>query len=159
MRKGINYKKLGLSFLMVFAAAFIGSVFTFSEIPTWYASLNKPRITPPNWLFSPMWTSLYTLMIISFYIIWANYEKHKDFKLARNLFIIQLILNAFWSIMFFGLHELVLALVVIIFLDFFVLANIIEFRNIEKRAGYLLLPYIAWLTAATILNLTIALIN
>ncbi len=152
----IDYKKLVLSILIVFLAAFIGSVSTFSSIPTWYASLNKPPITPPNWLFSPMWTSLYILMAVSFYLIWKNKKKA---KIAKTLFIIQLVLNALWSIIFFGLHSLLGGLIEIIFLWYFILFTIIEFREVDKRAAYLLIPYIAWVTIATILNFSIILYN
>jgi benzodiazapine receptor len=145
---------LGL-ILLCQSAGFFGALFTTPAIPTWYASLNKPPVTPPNWLFMPMWLSLYTLMGIALYLVW---DKKKN-CLAKTLFFIQLGLNALWSMIFFGFHQLVLGLVEIIFLDFFVIATIIEFRDLDRRAGYILFPYLAWLTAATILNLTVAWFN
>jgi len=151
----VDWKLLIGLILLCQGAGVLGAFFTSSEIPAWYASLNKPGITPPNWLFMPMWLSLYTLMGVSLYIVW---NKKKN-CLARTLFFIQLGLNAVWTPLFFGLHELVLGLVTIIFLDYFVIATIIEFKALDKRAGYLLIPYIAWLTAATILNLSIAWLN
>nr|MBD3312150.1 tryptophan-rich sensory protein [archaeon] len=159
MKLKIDWKKLIISVIIAQAAGMIGSIFTFQSIPTWYASLNKPSITPPNWLFGPMWTSLYTLMGISFYIIWTKGFKSKDAKLACALYLIQLGLNALWSIIFFGFKSLVGGLIEIIFLWFFILATMIEFRSINKTAGYLLLPYLAWVTAATILNFSIAWLN
>lgn len=154
----INWKILGISFLFVFLAASLGSFFTASQIPTWYASLIKPNVVPPNWLFGPMWTTLYTLMIISLYLFWTTDSKENK-KCGFILNGIQLFLNAIWSVLFFGMHELVLALVCIIFLWFFILFTIIEFKPINKKAAYLLIPYLAWVTAATILNLSIAWLN
>lgn len=94
-------------------------------------------------------------MGIALYLIW---DKKKNY-LAKTLFFIQLGLNALWSMIFFGFHQLVLGLVEIIFLDFFVIATIIEFRDLDRKAGYILFPYLAWLTAATILNFTVAWFN
>jgi tryptophan-rich sensory protein len=85
--------------------------------------------------------------------------KKKNNSLAKTLFFIQLGLNALWTPLFFGFQQLVLGLVEIVFLDYFVIATIIEFKALDKRAGYMLLPYLAWLTAATILNLSIAWLN
>lgn len=151
----IDYKKLLLAELLAWSAGIIGSIFTFSEIQTWYATLVKPGITPPNSLFGPMWTTLYTLMGIAYYLIWDK----KNNGIARALFYIQLILNALWSIVFFGLHQLNYGLVIILFLWFFILACIIEFRLLDKKAGYVLLPYLAWVTAATLLNASVAWLN
>jgi len=155
MGKGVDWKLLILLILLCQGAGFFGAIFTTPAIPTWYASLNKPPITPPNWLFAPMWTSLYTLMGISLYLIWNK----KGNQIGKALFFIQLGLNALWSWIFFGAHELVLALVEILFLDYFVIATMIEFKSLDKRAFYILFPYLAWLTAATILNLTVAWLN
>lgn len=153
--KKTNWGLLIALILLCQGAGFFGAIFTTPAIPTWYASLNKPSITPPNWLFAPMWTSLYTLMGIALYWVWNK----KNNCLAKTLFFIQLGLNALWSLIFFGLQQLTLGLVEIIFLDYFVIATIIEFRDLDKKAGYILFPYMAWLTAATILNLTIAWLN
>ena len=101
----IDWKKLGISFLLVFLVASIGSFFTASQIPTWYASLEKPSVVPPNWLFGPMWTTLYTLMAISLYCFWMTKTK-EDKIYGYILYGIQLFLNAFWSVLFFGMHEL-----------------------------------------------------
>jgi benzodiazapine receptor len=155
MFKGVDWRLLLLLVLACHCAGFLGSFFTVPAIPGWYAGLVKPPVTPPTWLFTPMWLSLYTLMGIALYLVWRK----KGNSLAKYLFFIQLGLNALWSLLFFGLHELVLSLVEILFLDFFVIAVIIEFRVLDKRAAYLLFPYISWLTAATILNLGVAWLN
>jgi len=153
----IDWKKLILSFAITWVAGGIGSLFTYPAIGNWYASLNKPPVTPPNWLFGPMWTVLYTIISISLYLFWVKSKKLNN--LGGRLFIIQISLNLLWSIAFFGAHSIVGGLVTIIFLWFFTLANLIEFKAVDKQAGYLLLPYLAWLTAATVLNLSIAFYN
>lgn len=155
MLENINWKKLVLCIVLTQSAGVIGSIFTISAIPTWYASLNKPPVTPPNWLFAPMWTTLYLLMGISLYIVLGK----KNNKTGLTLFYIQLTLNALWSVLFFGLKSVTAGLIEIIFLWFFILFTIIEFKSLDKRAAYLLIPYIAWTTAATILNLTIGFYN
>ena len=153
----VDWKTLILSILIAQAAGMIGSIATFPSIPTWYASLNKPPITPPNWLFGPMWLSLYTLMGIAFYIVWKKgLKKH---CLASTLYWIQLGLNSIWSLIFFGMRDIVFGAIEIVFLWFFILATIIEFKAIDKKAGYLLLPYLAWVTLATLLNISIAFYN
>jgi len=102
-----------------------------------------------------MWIALYALMGVAFYLIWDK----KNSGIAKTLYFIQLTLNALWSWIFFGLHSLVGGLIEIIFLWFFILATIIEFWHIDRRAAYLLFPYLAWVTAATILNFTLAWLN
>lgn len=154
-----NPVKLAVSILLTEGAGGIGSVFTYEAIPTWYASLTKSAITPPNWLFAPMWISLYFLMGLSFYLIWNRRSEGTKIALALVLFGIQLFLNVLWSVLFFGLHSLIFGAIEIIFLWFFIVANIIEFYPIDRKASYLLFPYLAWVTAATMLNITILFAN
>ncbi|MFA5406258.1 MAG: TspO/MBR family protein [Candidatus Nanoarchaeia archaeon] len=157
MKRKFEWKKLIISIIIAQAAGMIGSVFTTPSIATWYASINRPPITPPNWLFAPMWISLFTLMGVGFYFIWVKgIKKH---KLASTLYFIQLGLNSLWSIIFFGLHSILFGAIEIVFLWFFILATIIEFKAVDKRAGYLLLPYLAWVTLATLLNISIVFFN
>ncbi|MDD2678598.1 MAG: tryptophan-rich sensory protein [Candidatus Nanoarchaeia archaeon] len=153
----INKKLLIYSFATVFAFAAIGSFFTSSGINSWYGEMNKPAITPPNWFFPIIWTSLYALMGISLYWIFDKGIK-KNF-LAIALFIIQLFLNALWCFLFFGLKEFLFGLICIVFLWFAILASAIEFMRIDKRSAYLLFPYLAWVLLATILNFMFILAN
>lgn len=157
MFKKLDWKKLILSILFAQSAGLIGAIFTSSAIPVWYATLNQPPITPPNWLFAPMWITLYTLMGISLYLIWKKGLKKN--KIGVKLFLIQWVLNALWSIIFFGMNELLFGLIEIIFLWFFILFTIIEFRETDKCAAYLLIPYLAWVTIATILNFSFVWLN
>ena len=131
-----NPVKLAVSILLTEGAGGIGSVFTYEAIPTWYASLTKSAITPPNWLFAPMWISLYFLMGLSFYLIWNRRSEGTKIALALVLFGIQLFLNVLWSVLFFGLHILIFGAIEIIFLWFFIVANIIEFYPIDRKASY-----------------------
>lgn len=152
-----DFRKLVVSLLLPFAAAAIGSYFTFPAIGSWYQTLNKPVFSPPNWVFGPAWTILYILMGMSFYLIWISKKKGK--KTAVKFFLIQLALNASWSIVFFGLKNPPLAFANILLLWITILFTINYFYKISKKAAYLLYPYIAWVSFATALNLAIVLLN
>jgi tryptophan-rich sensory protein len=130
-------------------AGIVGSIFTAPNISTWYSTLNKPSFMPPNWLFGPVWLTLYTLMGISLYLVW---ESKKEKKIAIGIFAVQLALNTLWSILFFGLKSPLYGLITIFLLWILILTTIIEFYKISKLASYLLVPYIFWVTLATALN-------
>lgn len=150
--------KLLFSIALSFAAAGIGSLATTPNIPTWYAVLEKPFFNPPNWVFGPVWTLLYLLMGLSLYLVWTSKGKTSK-QIAYKLFGVQLILNALWSIVFFGLHQPWLAVVVIITLLAILVFTVRTFAKYSKAAALLLVPYIAWVSFATMLNLGIALLN
>lgn len=153
-----NIVKLVISVLIPFTAAAIGSMVTVINIPTWYAALEKPFFSPPNWLFGPVWTVLYLLMGLSLYFVWtAPYKKSK--KLAFTIFGLQLVLNTLWSLVFFGLHAPLAGVVVIILLLAGIIATIRLFWPISRIAAYLLLPYALWVSFATVLNAAIAFLN
>lgn len=152
----MNSKKWGrLIAAIIFCqlAGVIGSVFTFQAIPTWYATLNKPFFTPPSWIFGPVWVTLYTLMGISFFWIREN-KKHKKVFEADALFKIHLVLNALWSFLFFGAKMLLLAYFEIVLMVITLLIVMKKFYKIEKKAAYILIPYLLWITFASILNFT-----
>lgn len=151
----IEYLKLFLCIFVCLVAGFIGSIFTTSSIPTWYASLNKPFFSPPNWLFGPVWTLLYVLMGVSLYMI---LQKKKS-KPALVIFGVQLMLNIIWPIIFFGLKNPLLAFVEIVALWTAILLTILKFRKISRTAAYILIPYICWVTFAAILNISIFILN
>lgn len=163
----LNMKKLAMQgrdgallagcLLIAFAAAAIGSFFTLPEIPTWYASLAKPWFTPPNWLFGPVWTILYALQGIALYLVARKKAQYK--ALAVTVFMLQLILNVGWSIIFFGMHQLSLALITIVLLLFMIAVTIRTFAQMDRLAGRLLWPYAAWVCFATALTLGILVIN
>ncbi len=151
--------KLVVSILIPLIAGFIGSIATFSSIPTWYTSLVKPAWAPPNWVFSPVWTTLFILMGIALFLVWRQGLWRKDVKIAVSIFAVQLVLNVLWSVIFFGLQSLIGGLIEIVFLWIAILATIIAFYRISKPAGILLLPYIIWVTIASYLTYTVYLLN
>jgi translocator protein len=151
--------KFVTSIVICFVVAFLGSVFTTPSIPTWYAQLNKPFFNPPSWIFAPVWTILYFLMAISLFMIWDKKLKSDKKEEAIKIFILQLILNLLWSLAFFGLHNPILALIIIIFLLFAILKMIKSFIKISRIAGKIQIPYLAWVSFASILNLAVVLLN
>jgi len=155
-------RKVAASYLSVavcLLAGLIGSLFTQSGAKEWYATLNSPSFRPPEWFFAPVWVILYILMGISAFIVWQSSLARKKIRIALSAFIIQLVLNAIWSPLFFGLHCLWGAFIDIILMWFAILATIIFFFRISKRAGCLLLPYIVWVTFAIVLNFYILILN
>lgn len=136
----------------------IGSIFTIQAIPTWYAYLNKPFFAPPNWLFGPVWTLLYILMGIACYLIWQkNQTKKRD--LALKWYLAQLLLNAIWTPIFFGIPSPVLGFTVIILMLISIIFTIIHFSKLNKTSAYLLIPYVAWVSFASLLNAAIMVMN
>jgi benzodiazapine receptor len=146
-----NTQKLIISIISTVGLGSLGGIFTIAEIPTWYAGLNKPSFNPPNWIFGPMWTTLYVLMGISFYLIWKR-PISLERSLAIRLFIIQFILNFCWSILFFSMHQIGRAFAEIITMWVFILLTIIQFRKLSPTAAALLIPYLLWVSFASILN-------
>jgi len=154
-----NFFKLVIAIGISEMAGIIGSVFTISAIPNWYAGLVKPALNPPAWVFGPAWTTLYALMGIAAFLVWRNGWEKKAVKTALGVFGIQLFLNAVWSIIFFGLHNPGWALVDIILLWLAIVWTIAVFYKISKPAAYLLLPYILWVSFAAYLNYSIWMLN
>ncbi|HTW96495.1 MAG TPA: TspO/MBR family protein [Candidatus Methylomirabilis sp.] len=145
--------------LLCLAAGFIGSLFTTPAIGSWYVYLNKPSFNPPAWIFAPVWTLLYILMGIALFLV---IQKAKENKLARTgkiIFAIHLILNASWSIIFFGAKMIPLAFANIVILWLLIVYLIIIFWRIDKRASILLWPYLAWVSFASLLNYFIMMLN
>lgn len=153
-----SFPKLIISIAIPFIAGGIGSYFTYPAISSWYATLEKPFFSPPNFLFGPVWTILYLLMGFSFYLIWSGKVTLKQ-KQAIRFYFVQLILNTSWSIIFFGFKNPLLAFINIIFLWIFIFLTIKSFLSIKRPAGYLLLPYILWVSFAALLNFSIVILN
>jgi len=151
--------KITIAVVVCLLAGFIGSIFTTPSIPTWYASLNKPSFNPPNWLFGHVWTTLYILMGISAYLVWEKSYRYRSYRPALNIFWTQLILNVIWSIIFFGLKSPLFAFIEIVILWIAILFTILKFNRISKTAAYLLIPYILWVTFASVLNFYILILN
>ncbi|NQV12459.1 tryptophan-rich sensory protein [Candidatus Uhrbacteria bacterium] len=151
--------KLALAVIVTELAGILGALFTTSAIPTWYANIVKPALNPPSWVFGPAWTLLYLLMGISAFLIWQKGTKRKEVRVALSVFAVQLGLNAIWSPIFFGAQNPGLALIDIVLMWFAILYTMILFNKISKPAMSLLIPYIAWVSFATYLNLAIWILN
>lgn len=152
-------RKLITAVLVCGGIGLISTPFTINSIQTWYRALNKPFFSPPNWIFGPVWSALYFMMGVSAYLIWVKELKNKKVKIALMYFLVQLFLNFLWSILFFGLHSPILALIDIILLWAAILATIGKFYPISKPASYLLVPYFLWVTFAVLLNFSIVTLN
>ncbi len=153
MKSKINFVNLSISIAIPLIFGFLGSIFTFQSVKTWYVTdLIKPNFNPPSWIFSPVWTTLFILMGISLYIARSK-------KINLKWFWIQLLLNLSWSIIFFGLKMPMLAFIEIVVLWLAILMNIKSFWSKSKSAAILLLPYLFWVSFASFLNFTIARLN
>lgn len=150
--RNLRIGRLIVSVLICEAAGLLGSLATFSSLSSWYAFLNKPSFNPSPEIFGPVWTILYLLIGISFYLVWVRKGK-------LVYFWIQLVLNTLWSYLFFGLHSPALALLDIVALLVAIILTIKSFYKAYPPAGLILLPYLAWVVFATVLNFSIWRLN
>ncbi len=144
--------KLVISIFLVVALGGAGGIVTSHSVGTWYTQLVRPPGTPPNWIFGPVWTVLYILIGISFALVWHRGLKDREGRIALGLFLVQMALNLAWTPVFFGLHQLFVALVVIVLLWAAILATILAFVKRSQTAAALLVPYFLWVSYATWLN-------
>jgi len=151
--------KLVISIVVCEGAGIIGSVFSTPAIPSWYAALQKPAFTPPNWLFAPAWGTLYLLMGIAAFLVWRVGLGNQPVKTALYFFLIQLVFNTMWSAVFFGMQSPLYGVIVIIILWMAILLTIIKFARISAVAAWLLVPYILWVSFASALNISVWLLN
>ncbi|WP_109302445.1 TspO/MBR family protein [Aquimarina sp. AU474] len=151
--------RISIAVLICILIGFLGSIATQTSIDTWYQTLNKPFFTPPNWIFAPVWTILYIMMGIAAGIVWSRGFYHKWVKVALYHFGFQLLLNAAWSIFFFGLQNPLIALLDIIALFILLLFTIKWFKVVNTTAAYLLIPYVIWVAFAAALNFGIWQLN
>ncbi|WP_396155626.1 TspO/MBR family protein [Flavobacterium sp.] len=151
--------KIVLIVLVCVSVGYLSGTVTRESITTWYPTLVKPVFNPPNWIFAPVWTLLYIMMGIAAGLVWTSEFEQKTVKKALGFFAIQLALNALWSYLFFGLQNPLLALIEIVLLWLLIFETYNQFKKIDKLAGFLLLPYLAWVSFATILNASIWWLN
>lgn len=144
--------------LLCFAAAGVGSSVTIPQIPTWYAEINKPSFNPPNWIFGPVWTTLYLMMAFSVWLVWMK-AGWLDAPGALGVFCFQLLLNVAWSVIFFGLENPTAAAIEIVLLWAAIGATIALFWRHSRIAALLLTPYLAWVSFAAVLNFSIMALN
>lgn len=137
----------------------IGALFTTPNIPTWYASLAKPSFTPPAWVFGPVWTLLYAMMGAALWLVRQAPAKKGAKRMAYAAFAVQLALNVLWSLAFFGLKSPAYGVAVIVLLWLAIAATIVLFWRFDRKAALLLLPYLAWVSFASLLNYSIFALN
>jgi len=142
--------KLILSLIFPQIAGGLGAFFTLDSVRDWYLTINRPSWNPPNWIFGPVWTTLYVLMGIACYLIWKS--NHPEKRKLMTLYFIQLGLNALWSPAFFGAQSPLFGLIVIVPLWVLILSSILQFRKVSNWASGLMVPYLLWVSFATALN-------
>lgn len=159
MRNCGKISKLVFALVSCQLAGILGSLVTGPSVKGWFQTLEKPVLMPPGWVFGAVWTTLFVLMAIAFWLVWTNDNKSKHKKTAMILFGVQLALNILWSVIFFGLGEMFFAIIELMVLFAAVLATTFYFFKQSKIAGYLMIPYLLWLCAAAYLNIAIYLLN
>ncbi|HUU75517.1 MAG TPA: TspO/MBR family protein [Methanoregulaceae archaeon] len=163
--KGYSIPKIRSPVFLVFSivicltAGFLGSLVTITSAGSWYDQLTKPWFNPPSYVFGPVWTILYILIAIALYLVWVEGFEKREVKLAAGLFAIQLILNTGWSFAFFGLESPLFGFIEILVLWLFISATIWAFWIVRKEAALLMVPYLAWVTFATVLTYSIMVLN
>jgi benzodiazapine receptor len=142
------------------AVGYLSGTVTRSSVTTWFPTLIKPSFNPPAWVFAPVWSFLYIIMGVAAGRVWSHIDfKREEVRNALIFFIIQLTLNAAWSLVFFGLKNPLLALIEIVLLWLMIYETYIKFAKIDKIAGYLFIPYLLWVSFATVLNASIWWLN
>lgn len=151
--------RIGISVAICLLIGFLSGFATRSSVNDWYLTLVKPSFNPPNWVFGPVWTLLYIMMGVAAGLVWARGFYHKWVQTALYHFGFQLLFNALWSIVFFGFKKTFLALLVILTLLVLIVLTIKWFRVVDKRAAWLMVPYLLWVCFATFLNFSIWQLN
>ncbi len=159
-----NYIQLFFAITLSQSAGLLGTIFTVDAVAVWYPTLVKPTLNPPSWVFGPVWTVLYVLMGVASFIIWRIYEESSGAKkrfagMALILFVFQLGLNAWWSVIFFGQQQLGLALLEIICMWLAIVATMYYFAKLSRTAVWLLVPYVVWVSFASYLNYSLWMLN
>ena len=154
-----SYPKLAVSVLLCVIVGSVGSLVTITGPGSWYATLQKPFFAPPNWVFAPVWITLFVLMGGALYLVWESGTGRRDVQVALGVFGVQFIMNVLWSFLFFGLQSPLLGLADILLLWSMIVVTIWAFYRVKKLAAYLLIPYIAWVSLASALNGAIYFMN
>jgi tryptophan-rich sensory protein len=148
-----KYVKILLFVVTFIAVGYLSGMATQSSVTTWFPTLIKPSFNPPSWVFAPVWSLLYTIMGVAAGLVWNRIDHEQEaVKKALLFFVIQLALNALWSILFFGIRNPFLAFIEIILLWLMIYETYVQFGKIDKIAGYLFIPYILWVSFAAVLN-------
>ena len=145
-----------LFFTITFSASFIGGLVTFNLKEPWYSQLIKSNFNPPDWIFAPVWTTLYLMMTLAIWFYW--HSKNKDMNTV-NIYFIHIFFNTTWSVVFFGFHSILFAFINLIILIFLILVLIFRFKRVNKVSAYLMIPYLLWSFFALFLNFNLLLLN
>ena len=151
-----KFLSLILFFIITFSASFIGGLVTISYKEPWYSQLVKSSYNPPDWIFAPVWTTLYLMMTIAIWLFWHN--KNRDMN-TIYIYFIHIIFNTTWSIVFFGFHQIFYALLVLLALIFLIIILIVRFKRVNMLSFYLMFPYLLWCCYAIILNYNLIILN
>ena len=145
-----------LFFIITYSASFIGGMATISFKEPWYSELIKSNYNPPDWIFAPVWTTLYLMMTLAIWFFWHN--KNRDMN-TIYIYFIHIVFNTTWSIVFFGLHQILFALIVLLILIFLIVILIIRFKRVNLASYYLMIPYLLWTLYALFLNFNLLILN
>mgnify|MGYP001364399840 FL=1 len=145
-----------LFFFITFSASFVGRLVTISSKEPWYSQLIKSNYNPPDWIFAPVWITLYLMMTIAIWLFW--HSKNRDLN-TIYIYFIHIVFNTTWSIVFFGLHQIFTALVVLLLLIFLIITLILKFKRVNLISYYLMFPYLLWTVYALFLNINLLVLN
>ena len=145
-----------LFFIITYSASFIGGFVTVSLIEPWYSQLIKSNYNPPDWIFAPVWTTLYLMMTLAIWFFWHSNKRDMN---TVYIYFIHIVFNTTWSIVFFGLHQILLALLVLLILIFLIIILIIRFKRVNLVSYYLMIPYLLWTFYALFLNFNLMILN
>jgi tryptophan-rich sensory protein len=145
-----------LFFIITYSASFIGGMATISFKEPWYSELIKSNYNPPDWIFAPVWTALYLMMTLAIWFFW--HSKNRDMN-TIYIYFIHIVFNTTWSIVFFGLHQILFALIVLLILIFLIVILIIRFKRVNLVSYYLMIPYLLWTLYALFLNFNLLILN
>ena len=145
-----------LFFIVTFSASFIGGLVTYTFKEPWYSELTKSNFNPPDWIFAPVWTTLYLMMTLAIWFFW--HSKNREMS-TIYIYFIHIVFNTTWSVVFFGFHNIFLALVNLIILIFLIVILILRFRRVNKVSSYLMIPYLLWSSFALFLNYSLLVLN
>ncbi len=145
-----------LFFIITYSASFIGGMATISFKEPWYSELIKSNFNPPDWVFAPVWTALYLMMTLAIWFYW--HSKNREMNTVY-IYFIHIVFNTTWSIVFFGLHKIFLALMVLMILIILIIILIIKFKRVNYVSSYLMIPYLLWCCYALFLNFNLLILN
>ena len=145
-----------LFFIITYSASFIGGMATISFKEPWYSELIKSNYNPPDWIFAPVWTTLYLMMTLAIWFFWHSNKRDMN---TVYIYFIHIVFNTTWSIVFFGLHQILLALIVLLILIFLIIILIIRFKSVNLVSYYLMIPYLLWTFYALFLNFNLMILN